>query len=169
MNYNHLIRKLEFAVNTAHQKNKHNLVKPLAAHFPCAAKFNNRRSTCLIRSKKLLLWPYTGGSLRKDSTLKLLTLWPICGEYILFTLKLVSDIGLPISEGQGGNMQKQTLIKKARNSKGYWRFIVVHYNSGVIYYVNNISFTGFLTSFRFPTYSEADQYFNSQTKKGRTK
>ncbi len=62
-------------------------------------------------------------------------------------------------------MLKNTLIKKTRNSKGYWRFTAVHYGSGTSYYVINISFTGFLTSFRFPTYSEANQYFNSQTKK----
>jgi len=66
-------------------------------------------------------------------------------------------------------MLKQTLIKKARNSQGYWRFTAVHYGSGTSYYVINIDFNGLLTSFRFTSFSEADQYFNSQTKKGRTK
>ena len=62
-------------------------------------------------------------------------------------------------------MFKSTLIKKIINSEGYWQFTVVNNNSSTGYYVINISFSGFLTSFCFPTFSEADQYFNSQTKR----
>ena len=62
-------------------------------------------------------------------------------------------------------MFKSTLIKKIINSEGYWQFTVVNNNSSTGYYVINISFSGFLTSFNFPTYSEADQYFTSQIQK----
>ena len=65
-------------------------------------------------------------------------------------------------------MVRNTLIKKARNSKGYWRFIAVHYSSGVTYYVNNFSLNGTLISNSFKSFTEADQYFNSQTKNGRS-
>jgi hypothetical protein len=70
---------------------------------------------------------------------------------------------LPIIKGLGGNMVRNTLIKKARNSKGYWRLILVHYSSGIAYYVNHFSFNGSLNSYRFKSFSEADQFFNSQT------
>ena len=65
-------------------------------------------------------------------------------------------------------MVKNTLIKKARNSKGYCRFIAVHYSTGVTFYVNNFSLDGTLISNRFKSFSEADQFFNSQTKNGRS-
>ena len=65
-------------------------------------------------------------------------------------------------------MVRNTLIKKARNSKGYWRFIAVNYSSGLTYCVNNFSLNGTLTSYRFKSFSEADQFFNSQTKNGRS-
>ena len=62
-------------------------------------------------------------------------------------------------------MFKSTLIKKIINSEGYWQFTVANNNASISYYVINISFSGFLTLFCFPTYSEADQYFSSQTKR----
>ena len=95
-------------------------------------------------------------------------LWPTYGEFIQFTLKPASGSGLLIIARSGGSMVRNTLIKKARNSKGYWRFIAVHYSSGVTYYVNNFSLDGTLISNRFKSYSEAEQYFNSQTKNGRS-
>ena len=63
-------------------------------------------------------------------------------------------------------MVKNTLIKKVRNSKGYWRFIVVYYTSGVSYYVNHFSLNGNLNSYRFKSYTAANQFFNSKTSKG---
>ena len=65
-------------------------------------------------------------------------------------------------------MVKNTTIKKVRNSKGYWRLVVSYYPLGVSYYVNNFTLNGTLNSFRFKTFQEADQFFISQTKKGRS-
>ena len=56
-------------------------------------------------------------------------------------------------------------LKKLEILKVIGSLIVIHYSSGVSYYVNNFDLNGTLTSNRFKSFVEADQYFNSQTKK----